>query len=91
LEGPEHGVYFRGVARSNEIQLPDYWTGLVDETSITVHLKPIGKSCVHFVDRVENNKVFIDCPCGEVHTFFIVHAERKDVPKVWLEYFPNKG
>jgi hypothetical protein len=90
LEGPEHGVYFRGVATNKEIQLPDYWTGLVDELSITVHLTPIGKSCVHYVEKIEDNKVFIDCPCGEIKTFFIVYAERKDVPKVWLEYYPKK-
>jgi hypothetical protein len=42
------------------------------------------------VEKIEDNKVFIDCPCGEIKTFFIVHAERKDVPKVWLEYYPKK-
>ena len=90
LEGPEHGVYFRGVATSNVVELPDYWTGLIDENSVTVHLTSIGKPCQHFVEKVENNKVFISCQCGDINTYFIVHAERKDVPRVWLEYYPNK-
>ena len=28
LEGPEHGVYFRGIVQSEEILLPDYWLDL---------------------------------------------------------------
>jgi hypothetical protein len=91
LEGPEHGVYFRGKTNSIEIELPDYWVGLVDENSITVHLTPIGKGCTHYVEKIEDNKVSIGCGCGEINVFFIVHAERKDVPKVWLEYYPKKG
>jgi len=30
LEGPENGVYVRGKANQTTIELPDYWTGLVD-------------------------------------------------------------
>jgi hypothetical protein len=91
LEGPEHGVYFRGVATSTVIELPDYWTGLIDQDTITVHLTSIGKACSHFVTKIENNEVHIDCMCGEINSYFIVHAERKDVPRVWLEYYPEKG
>jgi hypothetical protein len=90
LEGPEHGVYFRGRTLKNVIELPDYWTGLVDESSITVQLTPIGKPCQHYVEKVETNKVTVACQCGEIDTYFIVHAERRDVNKVLLEYKPSK-
>jgi hypothetical protein len=90
LEGPEHGVYFRGRTLENVIELPDYWTGLVDESSISVQLTPIGKPCQHYVEKFENNKVYIKCLCGEVDAYYLVQAERRDVKKVLLEYKPSK-
>ena len=43
LEGPEGGVYYRGILKDSEfIELPDYWKDLVDTKTITVHLTPIG-------------------------------------------------
>ena len=42
-EGPSNDVYFRGrVTNKTEIILPSYWKGLVDWTTITVNLTPIG-------------------------------------------------
>ena len=90
LEGPEHGVYFRGQTTNNVIELPDYWNGLVHENSYTVNLTPIGKPCQHYVVKTENHKIYIDCACGEINTYFFIQAERKDVPKVLLEYNPTK-
>ena len=86
LEGPENGVYYRGNTTSNVIELPDYWTGLVTEESITVQLTPIGSPTVHFLVKVENNKVEIGSSTGEINVSFIVFAERKDVDKITVEY-----
>ena len=88
MEGPEHGVYFRGKTTSNIINLPDYWTGLVDEETISVHLTPINGAYTHFVVKVENNQIEIDSQNGVINAYFIVHAERKDIEKVLLEYKP---
>ena len=88
LEGPEHGVYFRGHATSKVIELPDYWVGLVHDTDWSVQLTPISGPCVHWVEKIENNKVYIDCQDGTPNCYFTVFAERKDVPKVLLEYKP---
>ena len=90
LEGPEHGVYHRGRITTKVIELPDYWTDLVDISTTTVHLTPIGTSNAHFVVKIENNQIFIDSDSGSIDAFFIVHAERKDTEKVLLEYKPNK-
>jgi hypothetical protein len=90
LEGPEHGVYFRGQTTENVIELPDYWSGLVHENSYTVMLTPIGKPCQHYVIKTENHKIYIDCECGEINTYFFIQAERKDVEKVLLEYDSTK-
>ena len=90
LEGPENGVYIRGRATNNKIQLPDYWTALVDETTITVTLTAIGNQTVYVKDvnineiTVSNswwNRLFgkkIDC-------YYTIYAERNDVAKLVVE------
>ena len=86
LEGPENGVYFRGELKGkNVIELPDYWTGLVDETTISVHLTPIGNKTI-FVKEIRDNKVFVGARLFQkIHCFYSVWAERKDVPKLKVE------
>ena len=79
LEGPEHGVYVRGKT-SKVIELPDYWTALVDENSITVQLTPIGNHRA-WVEKIEDNKIFIDG--GE--SFYFVQATRKDILPLEVE------
>ena len=56
LEGPENGVYVRGKCESNVIELPDYWTGLVDEDTITVQITPVGGWQQIYVEKIEDNK-----------------------------------
>ena len=86
MEGPEHGVYFRGITTSNVIELPDYWTELVHENTITVQFTPIGLATLHFLVKVEDNKVFLDSETTVINANFFIQAERKDVEKVLLEY-----
>ena len=86
LEGPEHGVFFRGQATENVIELPDYWTDLVHEDSYTVQLTPIGGPCVHWVEKIEDNKVYINCQDGKPNCYFTINATRKDVNPPKLEY-----
>ncbi len=88
LEGPEHGVYFRGKTTQKVIELPDYWVGLVHEDSYTVNLTSIGKPCENYVVEIKDNKVFIDSGCEDINVFYLIHAERKDIEKVLLEYKP---
>jgi hypothetical protein len=86
LEGPEHSVYLRGKTNENVIELPEYWTGLVHEDSLSVHLTPIGTACVHYVTKIEDNKVYIDCQDGLVNCYYSIFATRKDVLPPKLEY-----
>ena len=79
LEGPEHGVYVRGKA-TDVIELPEYWTALVDDESITVQLTPIGNHTA-WVEKIEDNKVFI----GGGESFYFVQATRKDIDKLEVE------
>ena len=89
LEGPENGVYVRGRATSSIIELPEYWTGLVDEDTITVELTPIGKHQKLYVEDIADNKIMIgndNLINKKINCFYIVYGERKDVDKVTVEY-----
>jgi hypothetical protein len=84
LEGPENAVYVRGkLTNANTIELPEYWTGLVDENSITVSLTPIGiNTSTHTVLNIENNTITIGSDSGIINCFYIIFGERKDVEKM---------
>jgi hypothetical protein len=87
LEGPEYGVYHRGKL-NNEfvINLPDYWTELVDVDTISVNITPIGSYQRLFVEKIENNKVYIGSDnSGSPRCYYVVYAERKDIPKIIVE------
>jgi hypothetical protein len=89
LEGPEHGVYYRGkLINKNTIELPEEWIGLVDENSITIQLTPHKHLQWLVVKKIENNKIFISnkIPFIKINCFFTVFAERKDVSKLITEF-----
>ena len=87
LEGPEHGVYYRGRLEGDVIQLPEYWTELVDEDTITVQLTPNGDFQMLFVEKIEDSQVFVANAADEgIDCFYIIHGERKDVGRMEVEY-----
>jgi hypothetical protein len=83
LEGREHSVYARGKLNGNDtIELPDEWTWLVDEDSITVQLTPIGSHQKLYVQSIYGNKIVVkndNLFSTTIHCYYIVHATRKDV------------
>jgi hypothetical protein len=85
LEGPENGVYVRGRANTNKIELPDYWINLVDENSITVSLTAIGKKQDLYVKSIVNNVITV-AGSRSLDYFYTVFAERKDVEKLVVEF-----
>jgi hypothetical protein len=87
LEGEENGVYVRGRTTENIIELPEYWTELVDKNSITVNLTPIGNKHI-WIEEINNNKVYIDSN-SSIDCFYTVFAERKDVEKLVVEIEEN--
>jgi len=88
LEGPENGVYIRGkLIGCNTIELPEYWTNLVDFDSISVNLTPIGRFSQLYVEKIENNTVYVQDNClNPIKCYFTVYAERIDIPKLEVEY-----
>lgn len=89
IEGPENGVYFRGTLKdSNVIELPDYWTGLVDIDSITVQLTQIGTSQDLIVEKIEWGKRIIikSGVAANIHCHYLVNGTRKDGENLIVEY-----
>lgn len=85
LEGPENGIYLRGRSKKMTIELPEYWEKLVDPDTITVSITPIDRKQDLFVKSVTPKKVVLG-GARKPDFFFTVFAERKDVPKLVVEY-----
>jgi len=87
LEGPEIGVYYRGVLEDSQvIDLPNYWKDLVDSKTITVHLTPIGNYQYLHYTLAENKIIVRNFGNALIHCSYIVYGERKDVDKLKVEY-----
>ena len=88
LEGPESAVYFRGKVRNRTtIQLPKYWKGLVDYTTITVSLTPIGAHQNVIVKRVDEDKIYLQAQGGmPINCYFHVYGTRQDIERLVVEY-----
>jgi hypothetical protein len=86
LEGPEIGVYLHGRNKGNVINLPDYWRGLVKQETISVVLTPIGNPYVLYIQKIEDNKVYIGSNTDtifkdridEIEYNYVIHASRYD-------------
>jgi hypothetical protein len=89
LEGPEAGIYIRGRLTENTvIVLPEYWKGLIDPESITVHLTAIGYSQDLIVEKIEwGQRVVIKSNSGDaIDCFYEVKASRIDGEPLIVEY-----
>ena len=89
LEGPENGIYVRGkLTGKHTIELPEYWTKLVDPNSITVSLTSIGKHQDLYVADIANNVVTVgngNILSKAINCFYVVYGERADVDKLVVE------
>ncbi len=73
------------------IKLPYYWKDLVDDETITVHLTPIGshQNLCYTVSRGRELSIIVNPHNFEAYNLrcsYVVYAERKDVPKLVVEY-----
>ena len=87
-EGPSNDVYFRGrISNKNKIYLPKYWEELVDPTTITVNLTPIGAHQNVIVKRIGENVIHLQANGGlPINCFFHVFATRADGERLIPEY-----
>ena len=88
LEGPEGAIYTRGrVVNKNVIYLPDYWKDLVDYTTISVQLQPIGAHQNVIVKRVEPTEIHLQAQGGmPINCYYHVYGERTDGERLISEY-----
>ena len=88
LEGPEGAIYTRGrVVNKNVIYLPDYWKDLVDYTTISVQLQPIGAHQNVIVKRVEPTQIHLQAQGGmPINCYYHVYGERTDGERLIAEY-----
>ena len=87
LEGPEGAIYYRGRTSKNTIALPPYWKDLVDTTTITVSLTPIGAHQDIIVKRWDDEFIYLQAQGGmPINAFFHVFAARSDGERLIPEY-----
>lgn len=89
LEGPSADVYIRGkLEDSNIIELPDYWSKLIDQETIMVNLTPFGVYQELFVEKIEwGSRIIVkNNLSGPINCSYVVYAERKDVDRNQSEY-----
>ena len=88
IEGPEAAVYIRGrLTDNNVIELPDYWKGLVDPETISVHLTQIGSSQDLMVDKIVwGRTIYIKSGTASmIDCYYTVSAARIDIPALEIE------
>jgi len=87
LEGPEGAIYYRGRTSKNTIALPPYWKDLVDISTITVSLTPIGAHQDIIVKRWDDEFIYLQAQGGmPINAFFHVFAARADGERLIPEY-----
>ncbi len=87
-EGPSNDVYYRGrVTNKKEILLPSYWKKLVDWTTITVNLTPVGAHQNIIVKRIDEEKVYLQSNGGiPIDCFYHIYGTRADGERLIPEY-----
>ncbi len=87
-EGPSNDVYCRGrVTNKKEILLPSYWKKLVDWTTITVNLTPVGAHQNIIVKRIDEEKVYLQSNGGiPIDCFYHIYGTRADGERLIPEY-----
>ena len=87
-EAPTADVYVRGkVVNKKSIVLPEYWRKLVDPTTITVNLTPIGAHQHVIVKRINDNKVHLQSNGGlPINCYYHIYGERQDCELNIAEY-----
>jgi len=93
IEGPEYAVYTRGkLVGNNIIELPEYWNGLVDLETITVHLTPHQSYQELFVETIRWGKQIIikNNAGGPINCSYTISAKRIDIRDIIVEYEGNE-
>ena len=78
----KHLVFVQGrISSGKYIQLPPEWEGLINPSTITVHLTQIGADQALVVKRIEDLKVYLSTNGMPANCYYLVFAERRDLPR----------
>lgn len=78
----KHLVFAQGrFSNGKYIQLPSEWDGLINPSTITVHLTQVGADQSLVVKRIEDLKVYLSTNGMPVNCYYLVFAERRDLPR----------
>ena len=89
VEGPESAVYIRGKLDGDHIiKLPEYWKGLIDYDTISVHLTPFGRKDELYVKDIQEDRIIVAGDhLANVKCFYQVWADR--LGELIVEYEGN--
>ena len=87
LEGPEHAVFLRGKTNENIINLPNYWSALVDENTISVNLTPINVYSNIYVVDYNNSRVTTN---GNNGNYLLLDLKTAEKAKNFVAFLKNK-
>lgn len=82
---PENLIFVRGRTKRPIITLPDYWKEIADISTISVHLTSNGANQNIIVKRIQDNEIYLQTNGLPVDCYYLVFAERVDVPKLEVE------
>jgi hypothetical protein len=89
VESPKADIYTRGkLVNNNVIELPEYWTKMVDPDSIDIMFSPIGSFQELYMEEIQwGRKIIVkNSAGGPINCSYIVYGERKDVSPNIPEY-----
>lgn len=78
-------IFVRGRVRGNVIELPEVWKELIDPMTISVHLTPIGANQNVIIKRTSSSEIHLQSNGMPVDCYYLVFAERTDVPPLEVE------
>jgi len=82
---PENLIFIRGRVKKPIITLPDYWKEIVNLDTLSVHLTSIGANQNIIIKRIQDNEIYLQTNGLPVDCYYLVFAERIDVPKLEVE------
>jgi hypothetical protein len=78
----KHLLFVQGrILNQKSINLPAEWEGLVNPSTITVHLTSIGSNQSLIVKRIQGLTIHIDTNGLPPDFYYLVFAERRDLPR----------
>lgn len=87
---PENCIFVRGKTKKPVIKLPEVWLDIADLSTLTIHLTCFGANQNIIVKRIQDNEIYLQTNGLPVDCYYLIFAERSDVPKLEVEQVLDK-